>query len=127
MLSDSAVYTFYDSVPVSRAPVVEGTLSVTPGKQYSVKVEIYLTDLDGSSEYATITIGGENFGNCNPNFSSAQGGCYWYDCSNDLSRGTVSASSGQIAVHAAYSYAVDCCECPWEGVDTLGIFRITLT
>ena len=127
MLSVSAVYTFYDSVPASRAPVVEGTLSVTPGKQYSVKVEIYLTDLDLSSEYATITIGGENFGDCNPNFSQAQSGCYWYDCSNDLSKGNFLASSGQIAVVARYSYEVNCCTCPWEGVNTLGIFRITLT
>ena len=131
MLSVSAVYTFYDSVPASRAPVVEGTLSVTPGKQYSVKVEIYLTDLDLSSEYATITIGGENFGDCNPNSSNSnctpQSGCCWYDCSNDLSKGNFLASSGQIAVVARYSYEVNCCTCPWEGVNTLGIFRITLT
>ena len=126
MPSDSAVYTFYDSAG-SSAPVVTGTLSVSPGNQYSVKVEIYLTDLDSSSEYATITIGGKSMGDCNPNFSAAQSGCYWYDCSNDLSGGNILASSGQIAVVATYTSAVGCCTCAWEGVNTLGIIRITLT
>ena len=121
------VYTFYDSTPASSAPVVTGTLSVSPGNQYSVKVEIYLTDLDASSEYATTTIGGKNMGDCNPNFSAAQSGCYWYDCSNDLSGGNILASSGQIAVVATYTSAVGCCTCAWEGVNTLGIIRITLT
>ena len=141
MLSDSAVYTFYDSAG-SSAPTVTGTLSVSPGNQYSVKFEIYLTDLNSDHEYATITIGGQNFGTCNPVFSDAQGGCYWYDCSPDatviadsthLTKGSFLASSGQTAAvaTATYSSTVDCfsCldDCAWEGVDTLGIIRITLT
>ena len=137
MPSDSAVYTFYDSAG-SSAPVVTGTLSVSPGNQYSVKVEIYLVDLNSEDEYVTINIGGQNFGTCNPVFSAAQGNCSWYDCSPDatviadsthLSIGTFLASSGQTAVvaTATYSSEVNCCRCPWEGVDTLGVIRITLT
>ena len=131
ILSVSTVYTFYDSTGASSAPVVRGTLSVSPGIQYSVKVEIYQADLDSAEEYATITIGDENFGNCGN--SAAQCRCEWYDCSNDLSEEIFLASSGQTAAvaTATYSSTVDCfsCldDCAWEGVDTLGIIRITLT
>ena len=125
-MTDSVVYTFYDSSGSSN-PTVTGSLSVSSGNQYSVKVEVYLTDLNADYEYATITIGGTNMGNCNPKFSEAEGGCYWYDCSNDLSGGNIVASSGEIAVVAKYDTQVDCCTCLWEGVNTLGIIRITLT
>ena len=130
ILSVSAVYTFYDSTGASSAPVVRGTLSVSPGIQYSVKVEIIQADLNSGNEYATITIGDENFGNCGN--SAAQCQCDdWYDCSNDLDKGNFLASSGQIAVEvvAKYSNAVNCCACEYgsPSVNTLGIIRITLT
>ena len=129
ILSVSAVYTFYDSTGASSAPDVRGTLSVCPGIQYSVKVEIYQADLNSADEYATITIGGENFGDCGN--SALQGVCDWYDCSNDLDKGNFLASSGQMTVEfvATYSDEVNYCPCPWgsPSVNTLGIIRITLT
>ena len=129
ILSVSTVYTFYDSTGASSAPVVRGTLSVSPGIQYSVKVEIYQADLDSAEEYATITIGDENFGNCGN--SAAQCRCEWYDCSTDLSEENFLASSGQTTVEvvATYSDEVNYCPCPWgsPSVNTLGIIRITLT
>ena len=129
ILSVSAVYTFYDSTGASSAPVVRGSLSVSAGVQYSVKVEIYQADLNSADEYATITIGGENFGDCGN--SALQGICDWYDCSNDLDKGNFLASSGQIAVEvvATYSNEVNCCACEYgsPSVNTLGIIRITLT
>ena len=125
-MTDSVVYTFYDSSG-STNPTVTGTLSVSSGNQYSVKVEVYLTDLNADYEYATITIGGTNMGNCNPKFSEAQCGCYWYDCSNDVTGGNIVASSGEIAVVAKYGTEVDYCTCLWEGINTYGIIRITLT
>ena len=98
---------------------------------YQVQFEIMITDLDTSTEYATITMNGANFGQCGP-FSSSIEHCIYDDCSNSLTTTNIqSDSSGQIRIVVRYSGQVDATghgvECTYQGATVTGLVRITLT
>ena len=118
---------FYDVVG-GRSPIVLGSLAVTSGIQYTAKIEILRTDTSETGEHADVTIGGQNFGKCNPD--GGDGDCSWYDCSNDLPNlKKVSSTAGVLPFEIKYSDDVDyeSATCNINGVKTLGIVRITLT
>ena len=103
-------------------PLINGHVLVEANKMYSVKVELMLTDLDGSSEYADIIIDGIDFGRCNP--SGTQMSCEWYTCTEKQ----VSISNSIISVNIQYGSEVgDLGKCTSDGQTGHGVARITLT
>ena len=103
-------------------PLIDGHVLVEANKIYSVKVELMLTDLDGSSEYADIIIDGIDFGRCNP--SGTQMSCEWYTCTEKQ----VSISNSIISVNIQYGSEVgDLGKCTSDGQTGHGVARITLT
>ena len=103
-------------------PLINGYVLVEVNKIYSIKVELMLTDLDGSSEYADIIIDGIDFGRCNP--SGTQMSCEWYTCTEKQ----VSISNSIISVNIQYGSEVgDLGKCTSDGQTGHGVARITLT
>ena len=95
-----------------------------PNKMYGVKVELMMTDLDTTSEYADITIDGVNYGTCNP--SGSQMSCQWYTCTG-LSQSQVTTASSSVSIQIQYSSGVnDLGDCTADGLSGHGVARITL-
>ena len=44
-------------------PLISDTIAVTPDREYDIRVEQYLTDMDAPSEYVDNTIDGQKVGN----------------------------------------------------------------
>lgn len=118
---DPTIQVFATNSPTN-GPLISGYVSVEANEIYSVKVELMLTDLDGSSEYADVTIDGIDFGRCNP--SGSQMSCEWYTCTEKQ----VSTSSSIVSVKVQYGSEVgDLGKCSSDGQTGHGVARITLT
>ena len=133
---NGSFYSPYQTIPVQQIflgqdavskPLVVGSLAASPNVLYLASVEVVRADLDASSEFASITINGEDFGTCNPTGSND---CSWALCSDYTSNGrynrAISSATGSFTITAQFSDQVDSggstCD-PWK---TYGIVRFTL-
>ena len=92
------------------------------GKVYRVKIEILRTDTDDGNEYATITLGGYNYGTCNPN--GGLNACTWFTCpSKDLE---ITGEDLPMEIRIKYSYAVSVSTSNCNGKNAVSA-RVTLT
>ena len=122
-LAGSATTVMSSTFP-SNGPLISQDITVTANQFYNVQLEVMLTDLDSSSEYADISINGINVGRCNP--SSGQGSCNWYTCT--LSPSQVSSTNTILTIQLQYSSAVnDFAVCTFEGHTGHAVARVTLT
>ena len=62
VLTETISKVFVSSTPDS-GPLVSDTITATLDRANDIRVELYLTDMDASSEYLDITIDGQNVGN----------------------------------------------------------------
>ena len=62
VLTETISKDFVSSTPDS-GPLVSDTIVATLDRAYDIRAELYLTDMDTSSEYVDITIDGQNVGN----------------------------------------------------------------
>ena len=111
-------------------PVVEGFISVVPNQRYEVFIEIVLTDVDHSIEYADISVDDVNFGRCNPDQNIDCNA--WYDCTRtshgtNVPRREITSISGRVKIIAKYNTHVHRSGCKWNGKDLSGIVRVTMT
>ena len=106
-------------------PLISDTIAVTPDRAYDVKVELYLTDMDASSEYVDIVIDGQNVGTCTP--SICQGCCTLHDCA--ISPSQITSSSSSMSISMQYSNQVEgtVATCPVDGQNWAAAALITLT
>ena len=112
------------STSPSNGPLIMQDITVTPNQLYNVHVEVMLTDLDHSSEYANISIAGNLVGMCNPNYG--QGSCNWYSC--EISPSQAFSSNTVLSVQLQYSQAVnDFATCTFGGQTGHAVARVTLT
>ena len=106
-------------------PLISDTIAVTPDRTYDIKVELYLTDMDVSSEYVDIEIDGQNVGRCIP--SICAGCCTLHDCA--ISPSQITSSSSGMSVSMQYSIEVQgsVATCPVDGQNWAAAALITLT
>ena len=107
----------------SNGPLIEQTIAVNPNIIYHVGIEIMLTDLDASSEYADISINGNNVGRCNPNYG--EGWCAWYTCT--ITPNVATSTNSEFTIRLQYSPAVNYLVCSYDGQTGLAVARVTLT
>ena len=89
-------------------PLLAGMLSVVPGVAYQVQVKLMMGDLDGTHEYADISVDGRPSGRCGNNANSlSAASCDWLSCSSGLS--DVNSANSAVAIrvnyNSAYNYA----------------------
>ena len=96
-----------------------GVIYVTPGAEYSIKLEVLKNDLaDSSEKVSDIKINDESFGECNP--SGDDYDCTFHDCTPLLTRKTVSSTTGEMSVDLTFighSYDCNCDKRTWECKD----------
>ena len=117
----------------SSPPLIEETISgLAQGTTYDVQVQLMLTDLSWSMEYATITINGENFGDCDGG-NTCDGCCTWYTCNglDNMNNNQITPSTTSITVKLAYTTHVSStyakCTDSVSGEMGGGVARIILT
>ena len=98
-------------------------MAVSPNTLYNVKVEIMMTDVDGSHESLDITMDGQSFGRCNPSGSGCD--CRWWTC--NLSKSQLTTSTSNIPIRIQYSSGCGWCPCTYNGLTGNGVARITFT
>ena len=116
----------------------DSVISVLPGIEYSVKVEVLRNDLGGEAEKVSqIALNGNNIGNCNPDGGDYD--CTFFDCSSTLLSKSISSTTGSVDVSLTYqghSWDCDCNKDTWqcarENTNTgftpmVAVARITLT
>ena len=88
------------------------------------------TDINGREEYLEVKIDGRSLGKCNVGKANS---CIFDDCTqgnknghNGIQRQTIKSLSGTIRIDANFP-GVGLTTCPIQGVNSYGIFRITLT
>ena len=106
-------------------PLISDTIAVTPDRTYDIKVELYLTDMDVSSEYVDIEIDGQNVGTCTPNL--CQGCCTLHDCAISPSQITSSSSSMSVSLQFSIEVMGSIAKCPINGHNWVAAAQITLT
>ena len=111
------------STSPSNGPLIEQSITVTPNIIYHVKIEVMLTDLDLNTEYADISINGNNVGRCNPN--SGQGSCDWYTCI--LSHTEATSTNSHLTIQLEYNNVYYDDKCTYDGHTAHAIARVTLT
>ena len=89
-------------------PLLAGMLSVVPGVAYQVQVKLMMGDLDGTHEYADISVDGRPSGRCGNNANSlSAASCDWLSCSSGLA--DVNSANSAVAIrvnyNSAYNYA----------------------
>ena len=111
----------------SVGPLIEQTITVTPNIIYNVKIEVMLTDLDSSSEYADISINGNNVGRCNPvGIGYEAGSCRWYTCT--ISPTEATSTNSYLMIRLQYSPDVESVTpCTYDGQTWHAVARVTLT
>ena len=111
------------STSPSNGPLITQGITVSANEAYDVQVEVMLTDLNSASEYADISINGNNVGRCNP--SSGQGSCDWYNCT--ISPSQVTPTTTTLTIQLQYSSAVnDFAVCSSDGQTGHAVARVTL-
>ena len=107
----------------SNGPLIEQTITVTPNIIYHVKIEVMITDLDGNTEYADISINGNNVGRCNPFYG--YGSCAWYTCAISPTKAT--STNSDLMIRLQYSPAVGSTTCSYDDQIGHAVARVTLT
>ena len=111
------------STSPSNGPLITQGITVSANETYDVQVEVMLTDLDSSSEYADISINGNNVGRCNPSFG--QSSCAWYNCT--ISPSQVTPTTTTLTIQLQYSSAVNAIGvCSSDGQTGHAVARVTL-
>ena len=118
---------FYDRTGKA-GPAVTGSISVLRNIPYLVGIEVVRTDTDNEHEHIDISIDGKNFGRCNP---TGHNDCSWYNCStmSPDNQIEIRSSNGRLDFRASFSPSVDSGGrfCSWNGIETYGIVRVTMT
>ena len=104
-------------------------MNVASGTTYTVQVELMITDLSSSQEYATITVGTTELGTCDGG-NTCDGCCTWYTCQG-LTSNQITSTSTNINLVLQYSSEVSsthaACTDSVSGSTGGGVARITLT
>ena len=131
-------HVIYEEGKTVKKNTYKGILSVLPGIEYRVKVEVLRNDLAGSDEKVSrIALNGRTIGDCNPNGGDYD--CTFFDCSLTLSTKQISSSDGSVVAALTFQGHSRDCDCDketWECAkeDTkkgfapmLAVAKITLT
>jgi len=112
-------------------PSFTRSLNLVPNQKYEVFIEVMGTDMDGNNEYLEVKIDGRSLGKCNVDKYNS---CIFDDCTqgnnegyNGIQRQTIKSLSGTIKIDANFPGVDANNPCPIQGVNSRGIFRITLT
>ena len=83
-------------------PLLTGSVSVVPGVTYEVNLKLMMGDLDGTREYADLTIDGQSTGRCgNTSHSLSSGSCEWLSCDTGLS--DLNSANSVVSIRLQYN------------------------
>ena len=116
--SEPIVVMVYSEGNVAKySPSASGSVSVVPGQNYQIKVEVLRNDLGSASErVADIRIDGVSVGSCNPDGGDYD--CTYFDCSVQMGAPLVTAASYGVMEFEidveGHSWDCDCDTETWE-------------